>query len=48
MEGIKKSTLNKVHVNGFYEWMLKIKNIHLADNKQMSEAYNRVILSNNE
>lgn len=25
--------------NKFYEWMLKIKSIHLADNEQMSKAY---------
>lgn len=39
---IKKSTLNKVHVDGFYNWMLKIKNIHYANNEQMSRAYERI------
>ena len=28
-------------VNKFYEWMLKIKNIHLADNLQMSKAFEK-------
>lgn len=27
----------------FYEWLLKIKNIHLADNERMSKAYGIVI-----
>ncbi len=26
----------------FYEWMLKVKSIHLADNAQMSKAFIRV------
>lgn len=30
------------NVEKFYEWLLKIKNIHLADNKQMSKAYDIV------
>jgi hypothetical protein len=38
--------VNKVHVNGFNEWMLKIKNIHYADNNQMCRAYDRVITAN--
>lgn len=29
----------------FYEWMLKIKSIHLADNEKMLRAYK--IISNN-
>jgi hypothetical protein len=29
-------------VNKFYEWMLKMKSIHLADNEQMSKAFERV------
>jgi hypothetical protein len=29
-------------VNKFYEWMLKVKSIHLADNEQMSKAFKRV------
>ena len=29
----------------FYEWMLKIKSIHLADNKKMSKAYEAIIES---
>lgn len=30
-------------VNKFYEWMLKIKSIHLADNQQMSKAFEKII-----
>ena len=26
----------------FYEWMLKIKSIHLADNLQMSKAFEAI------
>lgn len=29
-------------VNKFYEWMLKMGNIHLADNEQMSKAFEKV------
>jgi len=29
-------------VNRFYEWMLAMGNIHLADNEQMSKAFERV------
>jgi len=29
-------------VNRFYEWMLAMGNIHLADNKQMSKAFEKV------
>jgi hypothetical protein len=29
-------------VNKFYEWMLKMKSIHLADNAQMSKAFIKV------
>lgn len=29
--------------NKFYEWMLKMKNIYLADSKRMSAAYGIVI-----
>lgn len=32
----------------FYEWLLKIKNIHLADNERMSKAYGIIIQSSNE
>lgn len=32
----------------FYEWLLKIKNIHLADNERMSIAYAKVIANSNE
>jgi hypothetical protein len=28
-------------VNKFYEWMLKMGNIHLADNLQMSKAFEK-------
>ena len=30
------------NVERFYEWLLKIKSIHLADNEQMSKAYDIV------
>ena len=30
----------------FYEWMLRINNIHLADNKRMARAYEIVARSN--
>ena len=30
------------NVNKFYEWMLAMGNIHLADNEQMSKAFERV------
>jgi hypothetical protein len=26
----------------FYEWMLRMGNIHLADNEQMTKAFERV------
>jgi hypothetical protein len=26
----------------FYEWMLKVKSIHLADNLQMSKAFEAI------
>lgn len=29
-------------VNKFYEWLVNIKSIHLADNERMSEAFDRV------
>ena len=30
------------NVNKFYEWMLAMGNIHLADNEQMSKAFEKV------
>jgi hypothetical protein len=34
-------------VEQFYEWMLlRVKSIHLADNEQMSKAFERVYLNN--
>lgn len=30
------------NVNRFYEWMLAMGNIHLADNEQMTKAFERV------
>jgi hypothetical protein len=32
----------------FYEWLLKIKSIHLADNERMCKAYAKVIENSNE
>jgi len=29
-------------VTKFYEWLLKIKSIHLADNQRMSKAFDTV------
>jgi len=29
-------------MNDFYDWLLKIKNVHMADTKRMSEAYQKV------
>lgn len=31
----------------FYEWLLKMKNIHLADHNKMSLAYEKVIENSN-
>ena len=31
----------------FYEWLLKIKSIHLADNERMTIAYNKIINNTN-
>lgn len=45
---IRKQVIKKVHVEGFNEWMLKIKNVHYADNKQMTKAYERVCDSKKE
>ncbi len=32
----------------FYEWMLKFKSIHLADNKRMARAYEAVAENNSK
>jgi len=32
----------------FYEWLLKMKNIHLADNERMAKAYGIVIQNSNK
>ena len=34
-------------VTRFYEWLLKIKSIHLADNKRMNRAY-RIVYNNQQ
>ena len=34
------------NVSKFYEWMLKIQNIHLANNEEMSKAFNKIINNN--
>jgi hypothetical protein len=34
-------------VDKFYEWMLRVGNIHLSDNEGMSNAYNIVYENNN-
>ncbi len=33
-------------MNRFHKWMLKLKNVHLADNEGMSEAFQKVYDSN--
>lgn len=33
-------------VNKFYEWMLKVNSIHLADNERMTRAY-EIVYQNN-
>jgi len=30
----------------FYEWMLKMNNIHLADNEKMARAYEMIVENN--
>jgi hypothetical protein len=32
----------------FYEWLVKMKSIHLADNQSMAKAYEQVIKNSNE
>lgn len=32
----------------FYQWLLKMKNIHLADNERMAKAYEIVIQNKKE
>jgi hypothetical protein len=34
-------------VTKFYEWLLKMGNIHLADDQRMSKAY-RIVYENNK
>ena len=34
-------------VTRFYEWLLKVKSIHLADNQGMNRAY-RIVYENNK
>jgi hypothetical protein len=31
----------------FYEWLLRIKSIHLADNEKMNLAYEKIINNTN-
>ena len=33
------------NLDRFYEWMLKIKSIHLANNEKMAKAYEAVVES---
>jgi hypothetical protein len=33
------------NLDRFYEWMLAMGNIHLADNEQMSKAFEAIALS---
>ena len=43
---INRNEVNKIRVMEnqlrFYEWMLKVKSIHLADNLQMSKAFEAI------
>ena len=32
----------------FYEWMLKMNNIHLANNEKMAKAYEAIVASDNQ
>jgi hypothetical protein len=32
----------------FYEWMLKMNNIHLASNEKMAKAYEKIAESDNQ
>ena len=32
----------------FYEWMLKMGNVHLADNEKMAKAYEAIVKSDNQ
>ena len=44
---ISKKIFNKqkqLHVNHFYEWMLKIKNQYISDNEKMVIAFDKVAL----
>ena len=36
------------NLNRFYDWMLAMNNIHLADNEKMAEAFTRVAESDKE
>ena len=36
------------NLNRFYDWMLAMGNIHLADNEKMAEAFTRVAESDKE
>ena len=32
----------------FYEWMLKMGNVYLADNEKMAKAYEAIVKSDNQ
>jgi len=34
-------------VTKFYEWLVKMKSVHLADNQRMNRAY-RIVYENNQ
>jgi len=34
-------------VNKFYEWLVKMKSVHLADNQRMDKAY-RIVYENHQ
>ena len=39
---MSKEQIAEKEMSKFYDWMLKLKSVHLADNKRMSTAYEKV------
>jgi hypothetical protein len=39
---MSKEQIAEREMSNFYEWMLKLKSIHLADSKRMSIAYEKI------
>jgi hypothetical protein len=36
------------NLDRFYDWMLRMGNVHLADNEQMSKAYEAIVESDKQ